>query len=230
VSLPDESMPMALAVADGHVEWVKERPAAGIIPPVTHLAVVPHPDGGAVLFAFVPSVDVVAARIWSSDGGPFADLEVLDVDECDALSAAYAPRVGWLVVAARRGGARAQLLREDGTVAWPRSGVEVGAPWRAGAPVTIVVDTPRSAMLFQYATRGGADHVLASAWDFDLGALWRAPVDIGAVPLVRTGEERLDATLEASGAVRVELPRGVAARSVRAAEIAPEGAVRWLSR
>jgi hypothetical protein len=85
-------------------------------------------------------------------------------------------------------------------------------------------------MLFQYATRAGADHVLASAWDEGGQALWHTPVDVGAVPLVPAGQERLAAALEPGGVVRVELPRGAQARSVRAAEIDGQGAVRWVSR
>jgi hypothetical protein len=116
---------MVLVSDAGHLAWQKERPVAGILPPVLRLAIAPHPDGGAVLFAFVPAVNVIAARIWSDDGSPFADLQILDIDACDALSASYVPGEGYRVVASRRGGARAQLLHEDGTLAWPRQGVDV---------------------------------------------------------------------------------------------------------
>ena len=154
VSRPDETKPIVLVLDHGEYVWGKPHPTAGIMPPVGPLALAPHTEGGAMMFAFVDAVHVVAVRIWTDDGGPFADLLMLPMDSCEAVTAAYWPGRGWLVAAANRVGARAQLLREDGTRAWRPDGIEVGIGWRAAAAVTAVVDTPSTVMLFQYATAG----------------------------------------------------------------------------
>lgn len=220
-----------LLVANGDaLDWARDHPTAGITPPARPIALTSHSLGGPMLLVFVPAVSMVAARIWDDRGNPFADLEVLTIDACDDLSAAYDPGHGWLVVAARPGGARAQWITEEGTMPWPREGIEVGAPWRRSAPVSIVFDTGTTAILLQHATVGEstADHVLAFRYDLEGHSLWTAPLDVGAEPRVPKGEERLEARLARQGVARVELPRGVLLGPARAVEIDGEGHLRWI--
>ena len=230
ISLVNESNPVVVVVDHGEVAWVKERPVAGILPPVPRLALSAHPDGGVVLFAFVPSVHLVAARIWNDEGAPFADLEVLPLDACDALSAAYWPEVGWLVAGARRGGARAQLVRENGTAAWGRGGIEIGASWRETAPVSIVIDGSAGTFVVQHASERGKDHVVALRYDTKGHAAWPSPVDVGEVPRVANPSERLAATLVHEHVARVDLAHGAVARTAAAVEIDDRGELHWISR
>jgi hypothetical protein len=231
VSLADESNPMVLVIDRGEIEWVKERPTAGILPPVPHLALSAHPEGGVVLFAFVPSVHLVAARVWTEEGAPFADMEVLPLDACDALSAAYWPELGWIVGGARRGGTRGELVRENGTPAWGRDGIEIGASWREAAPVSIVIDGKAGAFVVQHASgRAGKDHLVALRYDAKGRAVWAVPLDIGEVSRVTNPADRAAASLVHEGVVRVELARGVLARTASAVEIDGAGALHWIAR
>jgi hypothetical protein len=211
VSSRDESDPMVLVTDAQRLVWSKERPTAGMIPPAMNLAITAHPQGGATMFAYDAPTKIVAARMWSEDGSPFADFQVLKLDACDDLSAAYWPGRGWLVVCAWLGGARAQLLREDGTIGWRRDGADVGTAWRAPAPPTILFDTPDTAMLVQYAdVRPGVagDHVVALRYDARGRPQWVTPVDLGAVLHVEQTRDRVAARLGAAGVVRVDLGRG----------------------
>ncbi len=226
----DATHPILLVTRGDALEWAKDRPTAGITPPARPIALTSHYLGGPMLLVFVQAVSMVAARIWDDRGNPFADLEVLTIDACEDLSVAYDPGQGWLVVAVRPGGARAQWITEDGTMPWPREGLEVGAPWRRSAPSSIVFDTETTAILLQHATVGEstADHVLAFRYDLEGHPLWASPVDLGAEPRVPKGEERLGAKLAREGVVRVELPRGVLLGPARAVEIDGEGHLRWI--
>ena len=127
VSTPDLEAHLVIVLDNGRVAFAKARPTAGMPPPVHLLALSPRPDGGAVLFAYVPSVRAIAARMWTSDGGAFAEILLMTVDACDALTASYEEGAGSTVRAAAKGGVRAQLLREDGTLAWGKDGVELPA-------------------------------------------------------------------------------------------------------
>jgi len=127
-----EPKPLVLVLDPAHaLLWSKEHPVGGIEPPVGDVTFAPRRDGGVALFACDPPTRLVAGRMWTADGGPFADYHVLDIDDCDALSSLYWPGHGWLVVAASLDGARAQLLREAGTLAWPQTGLDV-AQWDRG--------------------------------------------------------------------------------------------------
>ncbi len=194
VSSRDESDPMVLALEGDRLLWSKERPTAGMIPPAVHLAITAHPSGGATFFAYDAPTKVVAARIWDPEGGPFADFQVMKVDACDDLSAAYWPTRGWVATCAWLGGARAQLLREDGTMAWRRDGVDVGAPWRAPAPLSIAFDGDAALVLVQYGdVRPGpvGDHVIATRYDARGRPQWASPVDLGVVPAVADTRDRV---------------------------------------
>jgi hypothetical protein len=230
VSLADESQPMVVAVDRDRLVWAKDKPTVGIVTPVGPLALVPYTDGGVALVSCVPGASLVAARVWADDANPFAELELLMGAACDAVSAAYWPGEGWVVVAARAGESRAQLLRESGSLAWGKDGVPWGAPWRAPAPATIVVDTPASVMLLQHGdAAGGGDHLVAQRYDPGGGALWAKPLDLGVVWHVSPSNEHVTATLARPGVVRVDLPHGVPTRTARAAELDSAGNVRWLA-
>jgi hypothetical protein len=210
VETANHDRPIFLVLDHGKVAWVKERPTGGITSPALHLAVAPHPLGGAVLFFCDPPTRIVGARVWADDGDPFAELEVLHEDACDALSAAYWPGRGWVVVAARAGGARAERLGEDGRIAWGRAGIEVAPPEavapsdhgsRLASPVSIVVDTAASVMLLQLSTREDVPaRVLGRRLDPE-GRLVGTPLDLGPVPRVAMGGERIRARRLAEGVV-----------------------------
>ncbi len=210
VSSRDESDPLLVTLDGPTLLWAKERPTAGMTPPAVNLAITTHPSGGAVLFAYDAPTKSVAARVWEGDGAPFADFQVMKVDACDDLSAARWPGRGWVVACAWLGGARAQLLREDGTISWRRDGVDVGAPWRAPAPLTIVLDAESALVLVQRAdVRPGppGDHVVVTRYDARGRPAWAAPVDLGAVPAVASTRSRV-AARQVGGSARVEVGRG----------------------
>jgi hypothetical protein len=223
---PDEGNPIVLVIEHDVLAWVKERPTGGITPPVKGLALTPHPDGGAMLFAFVPSVATVAGRIWADDGGAFADVEVLPIDDCEALTAAYGPGLGWVVVVARRGGARAQLVRETATRAWG-TGIDVGLPWHRAAPVALAFDTPSTIVLSQLGSlsKPKEDHLLAFRYDATGRGTWPSPVDLGVVREVPRGAERPEATSAADGQVRVQVAKGILASGAKSVVVDSAGRV-----
>src|SRR5262249_7499240 len=65
---PDEKTSMVLVLDRGALAWSKERPTAGMTPPARELAIVPHPRGGVVLFAYDEPARRVAMRIWTEEG------------------------------------------------------------------------------------------------------------------------------------------------------------------
>jgi hypothetical protein len=201
----DDADPLVLLIDHGEIVWLRDHPIAGIVGPVRELTLAAHPSGGTVLVAFVPTVSLVAARVWDEDGFPFAELTLFPIDVCESLSVTYAPGVGWLVAAARQGGARAQWLREDGMPAWGTNGLEVGSPWRAAAPITALFDTGSTVMLFQrgwpHVKRGlvAPDHLLASRYDESGKSLWTPLFDLGVVPNVANPSERVTVALVRPG-------------------------------
>ncbi len=133
VSRADESDPIVLAYDRDVLLWSKLRPTAGIVAPVKHVTLLPGPEGGAAVFAWVASLHMVAARTWADDGNPFGDFELFAPDGCDALSAAYGPGQGWVVACTSPQGTRAQRLREDCSIAWGKDGVAARIDERLGA-------------------------------------------------------------------------------------------------
>jgi hypothetical protein len=203
----DDSKPIALLVdASGTAVWIKERPLAGITPPARPFAIAPRPDNGVALFVYDPPTKLVAARMWTPEGAPFADLVLFDLARCDAIAAAWWPGRGWIVVTSFQGGARAQLLNEEGSPAWDAHGVAVGEAWRAPTAATIVIDseTP-SWILVQHATRNGADHVIAIRYGTGGARLDDNPVDLGVVARVAHPLDRIDATLVGAGIARIDV-------------------------
>jgi hypothetical protein len=231
VERSDGADPIVLSTDRDQLVWSKPHPVAGITPPVVHLAIAPRPDGGVALFGYVATLRLVAARMWADDGNAYAEIELGSFDGCDNLSAGYAPGVGWVVACASHDGARAQRLREDGTNAWGRAGVSVGAASAVG-PATVVFDSTSTWTLLERATGVGADHLLAWRYDADARPVWPAPIDVGALPPSRVAlaSDRFDAHPVAQGGVRVELWRGLAGRRVKAAEIGSDASVRFIGR
>jgi hypothetical protein len=203
---PDEKTSMVLVTDGATLAWSKERPTAGMTPPARELAIVPHPQGGAVLFAYDEPAQRVAMRIWTADGGPFADLEVMETAVCGALDAAYWPGHGWVAVAATMTGPRAALIREDGAPAW-RGGIEVGVPARNLGPVTIAIDTPHSFVVVQRVAGKTGDRAIATRYD-PLGHMtWDKPVELGDA---RPGSKsRIGATPTRAGVVKIDVVRPV---------------------
>jgi hypothetical protein len=231
VSRADESDPIELTIDRDQLLWSKPRPLAGILPPVKHVTVAPRPDGGVVVFGWVASLRMVAARMWADDGNPFGDFEIFAPGSCDALSAAYAPTIGWIVVCTSPDGTRAQRMREDGTIAWGQDGAKVGASSASG-PATIVFDSAQAFLLLERVAAVGGDRLLVFRDDANAQPLWPAPLDLGADFAARGvgGATRVEANVIREGVVRVERPRGVAGSGgVRAAEIRSGGEVRFLA-
>ena len=167
VSRPDESDPIVLVLDRDDLLFAKTRPTAGIAPPVLHATIAPGPEGGVVVFAYVASMHIVAARMWADDSNPYADIEVFRPDACDALAAAYEPGAGWIVACSSDAGTRAQRLRENLTGAWAHEGVPVG-------PRTAVVGRPSLAFagpgvwtLTEKAKAVGGDRLVTTRYGLD---------------------------------------------------------------
>jgi hypothetical protein len=222
---PGDADPMLfVSDADGGMRFSFERPTGGMLPPTMHLALSAHELGGPMMFAYDAPTRMVVVRIWDDAGNPFADLELLDVDACAALSAAYWPKRGYLIVASRASSARAQLLREDGSLAFSREGVDVGAKWRAPAPISIAPDGEGGVMLVQHGTVGDKDHLLVSRYDAKLKPLWSAPVDVGEVPAIKDTSEHIPVATIPNG-VRLQLAHGLSGSKARAVVVQPSGGV-----
>ncbi len=229
VARADESDPFVLVFDRDQRLWTKPRPTAGIVAPAKHLTIAPRPDGGVVLFAWVASLHLVAARMWAEDGNAFGEFELFAPEACDTLSAAYAPAAGWVAACASRAGVRAQRMREDCTIAWGADGARVGAEGTGGAPVTIVFDSPSSIVLLGRAAAVGGEHLLAYRYDLDGQPLWPGPADLGMDLPSGAGAGRVVARLARDAVVRVERSAGVAGRAgARATEVTSSGEVRFL--
>jgi hypothetical protein len=223
VSRTDERDPVVLVVDRDQLSWSKLRPTAGILPPVRHLALSPRPDGGVVVFGWVDALHTVAARMWADDSNPFGDFQLFEPDECDALSAAYAPMHGWVVACSSRTGTRVQRMKEDGTLAWGRHGVPIGAS--SASPATIIFDTGSTLMILQRAAAEG-DRWLAFRSDMGAHDLWEAPVDLKMGRRAAGSTERIEASAVRDGVVRVEAPRHATGDGLGAVEVDSSGGVR----
>jgi len=224
VSHDDEREPIVLVVERDQLAWSKARPTAGILPPVSHLALSPRPDGGVAVFGWVEGLHTVAARMWADDGNPFGDFDLFEPDGCDALSAAYAPGNGWVVACASRTGTRVQRMREDCTLAWGRQGVPLGAS--SARPAALVWDTSSTLMLFQRAPAAEGEHLLAFRYDMSAQDLWEAPVDLRMSARTTTAGERIEAVRVRDGMVRVDPPRRAPGTGPPAVEVDSSGKVR----
>lgn len=216
---PRQRNPFLLVTsAKGDLLWTKERPLAGTRQVVTEMTVTPGPHGEVALAWCDIPTQVVGLRKWAEDGVVLADFEVVEVDVCEALSALYWPGQGWLAVASQHGAARAQLLDERGARAWGPQGIEL--PWtaRPSSPVSIAVDSDRSAILLQVGDLRAPDRVLAMRYD-PLGTpLWERPLDLGAAPAGSLAA-RIVATRLEPGKVHVSLGGKVTASVTSAGSI-----------
>jgi hypothetical protein len=209
----NDARPIALVVDDsGRVLWSKERPVAGIMPPVGPIAIAPAPLGRVAIAACDPPTSVVALRLWDDDGSPFADFQAISgVESCDALSLVYWPGQGWLIVTARPGATHARLVKESGAPAWG-GGLDLGVRSRPGAVASpsVAADTDESFVLVQIAqptaTPGSPFHALAFRYDVRGTPIWKEAVDLGEVPPPQPGERATLVPMKPG--VRVTLPAG----------------------
>jgi hypothetical protein len=199
-----QSQPMVLVVDQaGVLQWTKEHPAGGIMPPVGQLAIASAPRGRVALVACDPPTSSVALREWDDDGTAFADFQAMDIEACEAVSVLFWPKHGWVIAASRQDGTRAQLVSSEGRLSWGR-GIPLGARWRTTAPVALAADTDDSFILVQYAGPD-ADHALAYRYDATGAPLWPNAIDLGEVRRVGPAEVRIPLTLPRPGIVRIKL-------------------------
>jgi hypothetical protein len=170
----------------GAVLWSKERPNAGVLPPVTALAIAGGPSGRVALAMCDPPTKSVALRLWDEDGSPFADFQVLDVEACDGLSLMYWPHRGWIVVATAPDVTRARLVTESGSLGWGR-GLDLGArsAWGVLSPASVAADTDDTFVLVQAVQpskiEGSPFHALAFRYDAFGSGIWSGATDIGVL-------------------------------------------------
>ncbi|TKC98639.1 hypothetical protein [Polyangium fumosum] len=223
-SQPDKPLVLVVA-ADGTRAWTKEMPLAGVVPGVREMTVVRGPEA-SVGVAFCDAAGGLAAlRAWTSEGGIFADYEVVEIPHCEAISALYWPGHGHVVVAAGEGEARASRIDERGMRAWGRSGLTL--PWKPdpGAAVGILVDTEDTFVLVGAGTAEGPlsrreEAVFAMRYDERGKGLWPAPIAVGR-PSGKT-PKRPTARVVAPGKMEVEMTEGAARRRL---ELSSEGTV-----
>lgn len=175
--------------ARGRLVWSHERPVGGFVRPVTELALAGGPAGSVVLLLYDAPTQFVAARQWDADGVLLADYEVLRVADCEALSALYWAKHGWIVGCSTPAGARLAELTEAGGLGWNGlSGVALATHWRATAPLSLISDTDASVMawhvgyLAAHPTAHSADHLFVSRFDARGRPLWTGPLDAGRLP------------------------------------------------
>ena len=194
----------------GTLLWSKERPAAGIKPPVGALAIAAGPHGRFALAACDPPTSSVALRLWDEDGSPFADFQALEAKVCDAITLLYWPGHGWLLAIAAGPDTRVQLVTDAGGLAWG-PGRLLGARFRTIAPASLASDGTSSFVLVQDSQSPGedrdVDHAVAYRYDDNGQPLWPAPTDLGPVRRIAPGQERI--TLgRANGVLRASIAAG----------------------
>lgn len=206
-----ESPMLFIVDEQGKLVWSKDRPAAGIKPPIGPVAIAGGPHGRFALGVCDPPTSSVALRLWDEDGSPFADFQALETKACDALSLLSWPGHGWLLAVAAGSDLRVQLVTEGGVLAWG-SGKLLGARFRTVAPATLASDSASSFVLVQYSQSPGVDrdvdHAVAFRYDEHGEPLWPAPVDLGAVRRVAPGQERIALTRSNDGVLRATLAGG----------------------
>ena len=205
--------PMLFVVDEhGALLWSKERPAAGIKPPVGALAISAGPHGRFALAACDAPTSSVALRLWDDDGSPFADFQALETKACDAITLLYWPGHGGLLAIAAGPDTRLQLVTDAGGLAWGPGRV-LGARFRTIAPASLAADGPTSFVLVQYSRSPGVDrdvdHAVAFRYDDNGQPLWPAPTDLGAVRRIAPGQERIALARTSDGVLRATLIGGV---------------------
>ncbi len=203
--------------------WERDKPTISMTPPVRDPVVVGRAQGGVAIFVYDVPAKVLAGRFLDADGTPFADLNVIASEDCQAVSAAHWPGRGIVGACVRSGGARLQLVRNDNTLAWPREGVPLATTFRAPGPLAIAPDTDASMMVVHYGTIQGADHLVAQRFDERGAALWPSEKDLGEVPHLEHPEERVAVTSLGTG-VRIALAHGLAKDpGARVLDVSPDG-------
>ena len=194
------------ADASGAIQWTKERPTAGIMPPAGPIALVARESGRIELAVCDPPTKRVALRVWDPEGSPFADFDAMDIEDCASVSLLHWPRIGEVIVASRPSSTKAQLVTTTGALAWQR-GMELGARTKKGMPASLAADTPESFVLVQLGPLTGGsdapDHVLAFRYDRSGAGLWSKVIDLGEAAKARTDvEERIVLTRPRAATVR----------------------------
>jgi hypothetical protein len=141
--------PIVLVVGpDNALFWSKERPLVGTRERTRELTLSRGPHGEVLLFWYDEPTRIVAAREWTHEGSIFADYVLFSAETCDGLSVLYWPGHGWVAALTAGSVLQVQLLGENGTRAWPESGVVV--PLAAGpapsAPAPAAALRPRTAV------------------------------------------------------------------------------------
>ena len=226
VANEDGSTTMLLVFDGDKLLWSRDHPIAGIVPPVEHVALAAHEEGGTALAAWDPATKLVVGRVAADDGNPFGDFQVMNLDACEDVTAGYWPGRGILFIASTKAGPRMQLMREDNTFVFAKEGLAIGAAWRAAGPVSMAFDGPTSVMLVQHASGAKPKTDVVKVFRYSAAGkmLWDAPVEV-EVPTVPKPTEHLLAAVVRDGVVRVELPRGAVASQAKAIEVDSTGAV-----
>ena len=205
-----DARPIVVVVDEvGSVAWMKDRPVAGILPPVGPVAIAAGPRGRVAIAACDPPTKTVALRLWDDDGSPFADFQTMEIESCEALSLLYWPRKGFVIVAVTTGLTRARFVTESGSLGWVQ---DVGARSRAEAlaPASLACDTDDTFVLVQAvqptAERRSPFHVLAFRYDFRGQPVWPAAIDIGELSRPLAPGERAALTQTPPAGVHVSLP------------------------
>ncbi len=170
VSRADESEPVVIVVDRDRLLFEKDRPTAGITPPVLHAAIAPGPERGVAVFSWVESMRIVAARMWADDANPYAEVEVYHPEACDALSVAYEATVGWILACSSKTGTRVQRLRSDLTPAWTKDGIVAGTVGPVGR-ARLGFESPVVWTLDQTAKAVGGDRAASFRYSIDATSL-----------------------------------------------------------
>jgi len=126
---PALDKPLVLVVGQTNtLLWSKPRPLAGTHEQAREITISRGPHGQVFLFLYDEPSKVLAARAWTSEGGIFADFQVLTAEACDAVTVRYWPGQGWIAALLSGGALHAQLLGVNGSLKWPGNGLEVAAP------------------------------------------------------------------------------------------------------
>lgn len=201
------------ANASGAIEWTRDRPTAGIMPPSGPIALAAREAGRIELAVCDPPTKRVALRVWDPEGSPFADFDAMDIEDCAAVSLLHWPRIGEVIVASRPSSTKAQLVTSNGALAWQR-GMEIGARTRRGMPASLAADTPESFVFVQLGPLTGGsdapDHALAFRYDRSGAGLWSKVIDLGEAAKSRTDvEDRIVLSRPRAATVRATIGKGV---------------------
>jgi hypothetical protein len=209
---------------DNRELWRKDHPVAGITPPASPLAIAAGPQRRIALAACVPATKAVALRLWDSDGSPFADYQVLEMEGCEAVSLLHWPRRGFIVVAAAEGVTRARYVTEEGALDWA---ADVGVRSRpaAIAPAALAADTDETFVLVQPAqmvvgVKDAPFHALAFRYDLRGQPVWQQAVALGGA---RRGVH-LEVEPIAPAGVHVAIPERVRIAADVDVDVKPSGA------